>query len=352
MSAIEFRAEKKRARLHDPRQGFALTEVESEVRFHPLTGESARICHFALKAAPPADLGDLIEKSRGPCPFCPDKVEAITPRFPEDLVPGGRLRRGEALLFPNLFPYDDLSAIAVLGREHFQPIDAIPPALVADGLTAARDFMRLARPGFAGRAAFGIVTWNYMPASGATQVHPHMQVIVSTNPGNALRRELDAERAWLERAGSAYASALVAAERHGPRWIGESGGIAWHVPFTPVGLLGDVQAVFHDRETVADLEDADIAAFAQGLPRILAAFAAQGLWSFNLCFLPDAFESPRRGAHRLVARVMPRLYLNPALHVSDMAYLQLLLEEKFAMAWPEETAARLRAAWDSSVERG
>ena len=53
---IDFRAEKKLARLHDPRKGFALVEVEAEVRYHPLTGESARICHFALTVVPPTDL--------------------------------------------------------------------------------------------------------------------------------------------------------------------------------------------------------------------------------------------------------------------------------------------------------
>ena len=53
---IAFRAEKKTARLHDPRRGFALAEVEAEIRYHPLTAESARICHFALTVVPPTDL--------------------------------------------------------------------------------------------------------------------------------------------------------------------------------------------------------------------------------------------------------------------------------------------------------
>jgi len=41
--------------------------------------------------------------------------------------------------------------------------------------------------------------------------------------------------------------------------------------------------------------------------------------------------------------VVPRLYLNPALHIPDVSYMQLLLEERFAMILPEETARRLRA---------
>jgi hypothetical protein len=36
--------------------------------------------------------------------------------------------------------------------------------------------------------------------------------------------------------------------------------------------------------------------------------------------------------------------LNAGLHVTDVSYLQLLLEERFAMVRPEETAALLRTA--------
>jgi UDPglucose--hexose-1-phosphate uridylyltransferase len=346
VTSVAFRAECKTAQLHDPRRNFELVTVQSEVRADPLTGDSARICHFALNAAPPGDLAAIVSTSAAHCPFCPGKIDAITPRYPDAVLPGGRLRRGAARLFPNLFPYDEYSAIVVLCEEHFHAMDAIPPRLVVDGLTAARDFVRAVAPAFAGRKAYGIVTWNYMPAAGATQVHPHMQVIVTANPGNALRRQLDAERAWLARAGRPYADMLRDAERDGPRWIGEADGIAWSTPFAPAGLLGDVQGIFANAATLADLGDADIAAFADGLVRMLRGFAGRGLWSFNLCLLPDAFGADD-GAHRLVARLLPRLYLNPTLHVSDVAYMHLLLDEKFAMAWPETVAEHLRAAWSA-----
>ena len=341
---IDFRTEKKLARLHDPRKDFALTEIESEVRYDPLTGESARICHFSLKAPPPTELESIVEISRGHCPFCPERVGTVTPRFPEDLVPGGRLRRGDALVTPNLFPYDDVSAIAVLGGNHFVPMDAVPPQLVIDGLTAARDFMRLAQHQVSGGEAFGIVTWNYMPPAGATQVHPHMQVIVSRNPGNALRRSLASAASWRERTGRCYHAALVDTERGlGERWVGEAGTVAWLAPFTPTGLLGDLAAVFRERATVLDLSDADIADFAHSLVRILGALASRGLWSFNLCLMPAPFGAPP-DRHWLTAKLLPRIYLNPTLHVSDVAYLHLLLEERFAMLYPEEVAAALRPA--------
>ena len=149
---LEFRRERKLALLHDPRKNFELAEIESEIRYDPLTGNSARICHFSLPKLPPPDFAELLAVSRAACPFCPDKVEAITPRFPDDLVPGGRLRRGDAVLFPNLFPYDDISAVAVLAREHFFAMEAVPERPVREGLQLARDFFRLAQGRVAGVA--------------------------------------------------------------------------------------------------------------------------------------------------------------------------------------------------------
>jgi UDPglucose--hexose-1-phosphate uridylyltransferase len=342
--SVEFRSETKRARLHDPRRGFAAVEVESEVRRDPLTGSSARICHFALSATRPPELAEIVRATAAQCPFCPERIETVTPRFPNDLVPEGRLRRGGALIVPNLFPYDDVSAIAALCPEHFQPMDAIPPRVVVDGLTAARDFLKLAAVRFSPGTGYGIVTWNYMPPAGASQVHPHMQVVATADPGNALRRELAAAQDWLERNGRPYAASLLDAEQGGARWVGEAGGVVWLVPFAPSGLLGDAMAMFPERRNVTELTDADIAGFAEGLVRVLRGFAAHGLWSFNLCLMPDAFD-PATARHRLVARLLPRFYLNPTLHISDASYMHLLLEERFAMIHPEEVAERLRRAW-------
>jgi LAO/AO transport system ATPase len=338
---IEFRSVRKTARLHDPRRDFALTEIESEVRYDPLTGESARICHFAYPKRELPDLSALAEATSTGCPFCPHTVERVTPRYPEELIPGGRLRRGAAVLAPNLFPYDDFSAIVALCAEHFVPMDGFSPGMIANGLKLAREFIALASPALGERDAFGIVTWNYMPPSGASQVHPHFQVMVTDTPGNALKRELHAEATYLAQKRRAYAQVLIDAERHGERWLGEDRDVAWWVPYCPSGMLGDAQAVFSQRATLTACSDAELEGFAEFLSRLLGAYARLGLWSFNLTFLPDA-ERAGPGSHRLSARLLPRFYLHPHLHNSDVAYLQLLLGEKFGMVYPERHAAELR----------
>jgi len=344
LDMINFRKETKTGRFLDPRAEFRESAVEAEVRYDPLTGATGRICHFAFESAPPADLGTLVEKSATNCPFCPNAVRAITPRYPDDVMPGGRLERGQAVLFPNLFPYDDISAIAAISENHFHPMCDMPVRVIEDGVGIARDFyLQIAEA--AAEDRYGIVTWNYMPPSGGSQIHPHMQVIHTTHPGNGSIRHLAAATAWRDANGRSYVADLIERERaDGERWIGESDRTQWLVPFVPTGVLGDCVAVFPEKATVADLDDADIADFAVGLRRVLSGFAERGLWAFNLVFQPDAAGADG-GRHWLTARLVPRLYINSALHVTDVAYMQLVLEERFAMTYPEDNAARLRSAW-------
>ena len=49
--------------------------------------------------------------------------------------------------------------------------------------------------------------------------------------------------------------------------------------------------------------------------------------------------------HWLTAHLVPRLWLNPRLHVGDASHFQLLLGERFAMLHPEAVAADLRASF-------
>ena len=98
---VEFKKVVQKTRLLDPRCGYVPVEVTSEVRFDPLTGETGRVAHFLPTWPPPAgqDAGRVFIQG-GSCPFCPENVERLTPKFPENVVPGGRLRKGEAVVFP------------------------------------------------------------------------------------------------------------------------------------------------------------------------------------------------------------------------------------------------------------
>ncbi|MES2104839.1 MAG: hypothetical protein V4634_12540 [Pseudomonadota bacterium] len=350
--SISFKTEKKLSSLLDPRRQFALTQIESEIRYDPLTQDTARICHFSGVVPQAEDLTALLESTRASCPFCEPQLARITPKFTADFLQGfhaagsavrdGRLVRGEATLFPNLFPYDEISAIAAISHEHAFDPQAMPAPSIAAVIMLARDFFVHARQTSSQLdKAYGLLTWNYLPASGGSQLHPHMQVALTQHPGNRLARELKGETAYLAANGSPYADDLIAAERGGARWLMEDAAASWIAPFAPTGVLGDVMAVFHQRAAIEELGDAEITAFAASLTRMISFFAANGLSSFNLSFFPD-MPADSSGRHRLSARLLPRFYLNNALHVTDASYLQLLLQEAFCMRFPEALAGQMR----------
>lgn len=351
---ISFRKEAKLSSLLDPRRQFEFAQIESEIRYDPLTQDTSRICHFAGIVPQSEDLAALLESTRAQCPFCEAQVGRITPKFTPEFLEGfhaagsavsdGRLVRGEATLFPNLFPYDEISAIVAISRAHALDAKAMPAQVIADAIALARDFFRHARQRSDQLAgAYGLIAWNYLPASGGSQLHPHMQVALTRHPGNRLARELAAEAAYLSATGNAYASDLLKSERDGARWLMEDAAASWITPFAPIGVLGDVMAIFHQDQAIEELSDADIGTFAASLSRIISYFANNGLNSFNLSFFPDR-PAEESGRHRLTARLLPRLHLNNTLHVSDASYLQLLLQEAFCMRFPEALAEQMREA--------
>ncbi len=67
---------------------------------------------------------------------------------------------------------------------------------------------------------------------------------------------------------------------------------------------------------------------------------AEGRLNIRNCYFTEEGREPL-----VDVRVMSRLYLNPVSPVPAVSYLRLLLEERFAMAYPEETAAHWRAVF-------
>lgn len=347
-TGLEFFREIKESVFHDPRDNFKLARVHSEVRRDPLTGETARICHFTLDQAPTYDDSPFVEAPDG-CPFCPPMVESLTPKFAEDLVPGGRIKRGEAVLFPNLFPYDDCSSVIALCRAHFQPMGDIPKQVIVDSFGAALEFLNLHERLKAtdGKTRTGVVFWNHLPPSGGSQPHPHMHAELTSTPSTGVERLLAAEKAYFATHGRPYLSDLLAHEkRDGARWIGEHGDISWLCPFAPRGLMGDCMAVFPGKKVLTDLSAADLDDFAVGLRRVLGAFAARNLRAFNLAFFASPFgeDAPH---HQLCARLVPRFHVNPQIHVSDAAVVRMILDESVTMLYPEDNARSHRRAWES-----
>lgn len=329
------------ARYLDPQAGLAEREIACEVRRDPLTGRSGRVAHVLGFHVAPVDFSQMIEQSRTNCPFCPDRIFTVTPKFPPHLIPDGRVRRGEAVVFPNLAPYDEHSAVVAMTAEHYVPLGSFTPAVLANAFSASFDYFRAV--GQHPRTTYSLAFWNYLPASGGTQIHPHLQLCATDTPGNALERELEASLRYAGTNGRPYWLDLIAAEEEaGERFIARGGHSVWLTDFVSQSLLADILIVFPEKRTVLDLSYESLEEFCRGLAGLLHQLESQGIYSFNLAWFSGAAD---RSDFWLHARVSPRVYMTPRLWGTDTSALQHLYQEHFMVQTPEAAAQALRGTF-------
>ncbi len=338
---IRFERRKKIARYLDPRTNFQETTIACEMRRDPLTGRSGRVAHEGLGfRISPLDAAPLVAASQPSCPFCPDRLFKVTPRFPVQIVPEGRLQQGEAVLFPNLLPYDEHSAITVMSQEHYVPLGNFTQPQLFHAFRVCLDYFHYVQrhP----QTTYALVFWNYFPASGGTQIHPHLQVFATDTPGNTLEEELSASLRYYRAEGRSYwADLLLEEERLGERWVGQGTHSAWLTSFVSQSLLADTLILFPEQQTLLDLSDEALDEFCRGLEQALQQLASQGVYSFNLAWFPGVAGNQEMCLH---ARLSPRLYLTPKLWGTDTTALQHLFQEHFMVQAPEAAAAALQQA--------
>lgn len=310
------------------------TAIPSEIRIDPLTRRTARICHFMKLKWEKPDFEKLIAGTAERCPFCPDKIMKITPCFPKEIAPEGRIVSDDMVLFPNLAPYDSLSAVAVMGSRHYIPMTEIEPERIAKAFKLAMEFFRRIKSLGHAESVYPIINWNYMPPSGSSIIHPHLQVFSTSSAPNLMRMELEASKAYMETHRSNFWDDFVKAETEsGERCLGKIGRTTWFSAYTPMGVAGDVLAVVNDVRCTSELTDKDLSDIATGLTRAMAAYDKMGIYSFNMNFFTGAENDDHTRFHLLFS---PRTFFNQALGTPDVGALQHLFTETVCMAFPED----------------
>jgi len=180
---MELRREVLTTEILDPRRDFAPTELTVEIRWDPLTGHTSRILPSAGLLQPAKfDLSELAEQTRAGCPFCTERIEQTTPKLPPSVAQAGRIRRGEAVLFPNLLPYSRHSSVSVYSPErHFLPLGEMSAELIADNLATQVEFACAVRRADE-EAIWASVNANHMLPAGSSVFHPHLQGSVNPTP--------------------------------------------------------------------------------------------------------------------------------------------------------------------------
>jgi galactose-1-phosphate uridylyltransferase len=331
---MKFEAIERETVILDPNNNMQPKSIPSEIRKDPLTGRTSRICHFMPLKWEKPDLDQLVAGTEKTCPFCPDMVMRVTPCFPEDIVPEGRLVLDDKVLFPNIAPYDSLGAVATLGDRHYIPMTDFEPERLADGFRLTIKFFERVNKINHPESVYHLVSWNYMPASGSSLIHPHFQVFATAYAPNQLREELQAARRYMKHNGTNYWDDLVKAEKaEKDRFLGSIGRSNWMTVFAPLGIAGDVVAVVDNTRSTLDLIEDDLTDLANGLNNLMAAYDKMGIYNFNVSFFPGAAGDDFTRFHLVFS---PRTFFNQALGTSDVAALRNLGNEGICMAFPEE----------------
>ncbi|MGO8686979.1 MAG: hypothetical protein ACLQT7_07315 [Candidatus Dormibacteria bacterium] len=316
----------------DPLHDFAPTRTEVEVRWDPLVGYPARLVRSPtpLLRESDLDLAALAEERRTGCPFCPERVMEVTPRLAPDLHPAGRIRCGQALLFPNLLAYWQHGSVSIYSPElHLLPLERMTPELMADNLTTQVEFVRLVTAHDPG-AQWAAINANHLPSSGSSIFHPHLQGSVEPVPTTfqAMMAEVTAER---------FEDYLSTERRLGERYIAATGRVQWVASFAPMGF-NEVRGIVSGVVSPAELDGPTIAELGAGIAGILNLYADLGMQSFNMAML----GSPRDGRDTLLTlRLVCRSNVDLA-YRSDVTYSEKLHWQAMVDTSPEELAERAR----------
>jgi galactose-1-phosphate uridylyltransferase len=313
----------------DPARDFERRRAVVEVRWDPLTGHTSRLLRGSrLMPSSEIDLEAVAREFADGCPFCGERVERRTPQFPPEVCRNGRIRRGSAVLFPNLSAYSRFSSVSVYGADlHYLPLERMTPELVADNLAAQVAFVRAAMAADTG-ARWASVNANHMLPSGSSLFHPHLQGSVDPVPTTmqALLAAAPPER---------FAAYLEAERSAGVRHLGSSGRVEWLASFAPVAP-GELRAVVPEVASPAELDDDLVGELGRGIATALNLYADMGFQSFNLAIYGAPPGTP---GYPLNLRLACRSNL-ARFYRSDPTYFERLHWEGAIDVWPEELAER------------
>jgi len=343
-----------RAELLSPLRGFEREAQAIEYRRDPLTGHITMLVRgrsrYIMKyfRSDEERVRELAETTKANCPFCPGAVEEKTPKFPPEVLPEGRLKVGECWAVPALFAHSGFNAIIVLGREHYRPLRELDGRLLADGLRAAVEILRLASRAYTD-LRFATIIMNYLPTSGASLVHPHMQALATKRPFNELRELLSRSLDYCLATGRNFWADLVEREaEEGSRLVGRLGRTWWLVPFAPKRRY-EVWCLVESASSLLELSPNDIGHVAEGLARVLAFYDELGISAFNMAFFSGPLGEDTKAYFWLQMRVCARFGLREP-YLSDFWALPALLSQDEVFEAPENYACGLRRRFGEPLE--
>ncbi|MGD9309903.1 MAG: galactose-1-phosphate uridylyltransferase [Desulfosarcina sp.] len=334
-----------RAQLCEPNGDPA--EHRIQIRTNPITGRTSRIAFSRINEKeagtdilppPPPDA-----RNREQCPFCRPQVLKRTPRLIPQIHPAGRMTRGDALLFPNLFPYGAYSAVSLFDDTHFVEIGRASQRSYADCLINCADYLRRVKRHDPGATCMAI-TQNHLPSAGGSMVHPHLQIQGDCVAANHHRFLHERAKFHFEATGRGLLGDYVAHEtRNGERVIGRTGHWIWQAAFAPEGFF-EIWAVYPGITSLLGLDENDWHHLATGMIRVQRLYRSLHRNGYNFGLI--TVETPQSALELRAVMVVRSNYA--AWVRSDYTGFEVMLGDMTTFSAPEETARLAREFWPES----
>jgi galactose-1-phosphate uridylyltransferase len=341
---IRFKKMEEEAVLHNPMKNFEIDVQPIEYREDPLTGFSSfvrtgRAFWAGVYKTDETLLEKIVKETREKCFFCPERVGTDTPRFPADFIPEGRLTRGKATLLPNLFAHKRYSSIIIISDKHYLKLNEFEPNLLMDAFKLADVYIRRAHE--VSGVQYAEIGGNCLYPSGASIVHPHVQVSLSGGSYYLAKVYMEKAKAYYKKYHKNYWDELIDQEKRlGERYIGKIGSTEWLTPFAPI-KDDEVNAVVMGKSNFLEFEDHDWESLAQGLSRVLRAYEDKRFSCFNFAI----YSSPlgkRLNYFRAGFKITSRTSVQPY-PVSDTFYSNKILLNGLVVEPPEDVAKGMKS---------
>ena len=110
------------------------------------------------------------------------------------------LIQGEAVVFPNLFPYSKHNAVVRMCDQHYVKLDEFTAPMIANSFSAAHNYLNkvIAQDP---ETAYASINWNYLPPSGGSILHPHIHVLASEHANQLSINNIGKQRAVSQETG-------------------------------------------------------------------------------------------------------------------------------------------------------
>ena len=341
---IEFKKESIKATFVEPKG--RLVEKIIEVRINPLTFRSCRITYSRIDEKEagaetfPEPPNFALDTSR--CPFCRPRVSEMTPTLIAEKFPSERLRLGDSILFPNLFPYGSHSAVSLFDQNHFVEIGSASISAYADSFkNSVRYLSHVLNQDPA--AVYMAITQNHLPSAGGSLLHPHLQINADSIPGNHHRFfEKRCLQYFQDNQAMLFSDYLDFELKQQERYIGTTGDWHWISAFAPEGFF-EIWGILPGVTSFQALSDNQMAMLCHGILSAQKFYRSLNRNGYNLGVL-----CIEKADSCLELRVVLIVRSNYAPWVrNDHTGFELMLGDMATFTAPEVTASLARPFWST-----